>query len=658
MYTSVTTIGGVREYLSDAAVVAFDFETAPDEPYRNETRAALDAHKSHIVGISFSISEGSGIYVPLTHRVGANADAAEIMAFLAEFAASTSIIKVAHNLAFESMFLYARGIVLQPPCYDTIAAAQMTLKSNTAFRTLADSGLKTLVPELVGVELPGFSEVAAGRFFDELNPQDTETTRYACADSDYALRLYHLFNGWFDTWLPKHHFIAEQIESPTAVYCGLMKYNGLLVDAERMAEKQAEAEAKLASLREEIAFMIGDVNIGANASTAAFKKYLYGDLGLPVLKTTAKYQEAADDEALVLLSEWCAENRPELVPLFRLVQAYRRWGKIKSTYIDGYKQHINSATGRIHADLMPLATETGRFACRKPNLQNCFDDQTEILTKRGFVLFRDLTSLDTVAAWDNGDIYFVQPKSTLLSIAQEVLLGSENVSNIPWQSLGDRFNKAELFGKLANIFADLPSKNIDDGGMFKALTGEDYITAERKNKDPFSFRPYARLLFSCNEIPKNYSDRSEGFYRRLIIIRFDRPVPGDRRDPNLRERIAVERNGILLWALEGLKRLMDNSYRFTETERTRDELRRYKVESNSALMFLEENCVIGNGFVTREELYTRYKDYCAASGMKSQSQTNFNKEIESNFVEVHRGQDKVSGRRVWRGIEYVEGGKE
>ena len=80
-------------------------------------------------------------------------------------------------------------------------------------------------------------------------------------------------------------------------------------------------------------------------------------------------------------------------------------------------------------------------------------------------------------------------KSTLVYVAQDLLLGKENVSNIAWQSLGERFNKAELFGKLANIFADLPSKGIDDNGMFKALTGEDYITAERKNKDPFSFRP-------------------------------------------------------------------------------------------------------------------------------------------------------------------------
>ena len=249
-------------------------------------------------------------------------------------------------------------------------------------------------------------------------------------------------------------------------------------------------------------------------------------------------------------------------------------------------------------------------------------------------------------------------KSTLLSIAQETLLGSENVSNIPWQNLGDRFNKAELFGKLANIFADLPSKAIDDGGMFKSLTGEDYVTAERKNKDPFNFRPYARLLFSCNDIPKNYSDRSDGFYRRLIIIRFDKSVPMEKRDPNLRERIAAERDGILIWALEGLRRLIENSYLFSETQRTRDEVTRYRIESNSALTFIDEFCVVGDGWIVREELYARYKDFCSANGMKSQSQTNFNKEVDGFSPEVRRGQDKVSGRKVWRGLAFVEGGKE
>ena len=372
MYQRISTLAELRQYLSGASVVAFDFETAPDEAYRSEDRAALDAQKAHIAGISFSVDEGSAVYLPLAHRTGGNAaNQEEIWQWLTEeFYQNTGIIKVAHNLAFEAMFLYARSIVLQPPCYDTIAASQLTLKGNTTFRTLGDSGLKTLVPELLGTEMPSFEDVTGERSFDELNPDDAETIRYACADSDYTLRLYHLFNGWFDRYLPNHRYIVEQIESPTAVYVGLMKYNGLLVDTARMQERAVEAEGNLSRLREDISFMIGDVNIGANANTSAFKKYLYTDLGLPVFKVTEKYQEAMDDEALVLLAQWCGENRPDLEPLFRLVQEYRRWGKIKSTYIDGYAEYINAATGRIHADLMPLATETGRFAARRPNLQN------------------------------------------------------------------------------------------------------------------------------------------------------------------------------------------------------------------------------------------------------------------------------------------------
>lgn len=371
-YSSVTTLAEIQEYLVGADLVSFDYETSPDDAYRLENRAALDAHKSHIAGVSFSVAEGEGVYVPFAHRTGKNAEDPDgIWRWLdGAFFRNTGIVKIAHNLSFEAMFTYAKGVVIQPPVYDTIAAAQMTLKSNTKFRGLGDSGLKTLAPELCGVELPSFTQVTDGRHFDELDPQDPETVRYACADSDIALRLYNKINDWFDRYLPKHRFVVEQVESPTAVYTGIMKYNGILTDTPLMETKRGEAEDKLALLREDIAFFTGDVNIGANASTSAFKSYLYDDLKLPVMKVTAKYQEAMDDEALVLLSEWCAKERPELVPLFKLVQDYRRWGKIKSTYIDGYMDHVNPATGRIHADLMPLATETGRFAARKPNLQN------------------------------------------------------------------------------------------------------------------------------------------------------------------------------------------------------------------------------------------------------------------------------------------------
>jgi DNA polymerase-1 len=386
-YKCVYTLAEIQEYLKNIALFAFDFETSPRDKWRNEKGAALDAHKADITGISFSVSEGTAIYVPLKHRSGRNAEnQTSIWEYLKLLFESKDVIKVAHNLAFESMFLYARGIVLQKPCYDTIAASQLTLKSKWEFRSLADSGLKTLAPALCKAEMTEFSTVTDGRFFDELSPQDEQTIRYACADSDYTLRLYYVFNQWFDRFLPKHRTIVEEVESPTSVYVGIMKYNGILVDKSAMLKKQTEAAEKIVSIRKEIAGIIGNVEIGANASTSAFKKYLFVDLGLPVMKTTAKHQEAADDETMILLKEWCVSNRPELVRLFDLVQEYRKWGKLKSTYIDGYLRFIDENTGRIHPDLMPLGTETGRFASRNPNMQNCPQKDNDPIGVRKFII--------------------------------------------------------------------------------------------------------------------------------------------------------------------------------------------------------------------------------------------------------------------------------
>ena len=84
--------------------------------------------------------------------------------------------------------------------------------------------------------MPSFTDVTHGRHFDEMDPDEWETTRYACADSDYTLRLYYKFNAWFDRYLPRHRWIVEHLESPTTVYVGMMKYNGILMDQPLMAD--------------------------------------------------------------------------------------------------------------------------------------------------------------------------------------------------------------------------------------------------------------------------------------------------------------------------------------------------------------------------------------------------------------------------------------
>lgn len=384
-YRCVTSVQEIQQYIGDAAVVAFDYETAPDEPYRMEEKAALDPQKNHMTGCSFSVKEHTGIYVPVAHKVGENIELTSFLQFLRAFLTDKRIVKVAHNIAFESAISCQRDIVIQPPVYDTICAAQMTLKNNYAFRKLADSGLKKLAEELCHEPLPTFSEVTNGRQFDELDAQDAETIRYGCADSDFALRLYHIFNNWFDRFLPKHRYLVEQIESPTAVYLGMMKHNGVPVDVDLMKEHQQEAEQQMQRIRNAITMLIGDISIGANCSTKAFKDYLYQTLKLPVMKVTASNKEAADDASMILLKEWCDANRPELSPLFTLVQEYRKWSKIKSTYIDGYLKYRNSATGRIHPDFFALSTETGRMNCRNPNLQNCPRKSNDPIGVRNFI---------------------------------------------------------------------------------------------------------------------------------------------------------------------------------------------------------------------------------------------------------------------------------
>ncbi len=369
-YKSVTDPEELASYLSGPGPYAWDYETAANHEWRDDPKAALDPHKAHVSDCSYSRAPHEGISVPIAHMTGRNMDPDAFWKIHKEFAQDRTKVKVCHNLAFESAFTYAQGIVIQAPVYDTICASQMTLKSNFEFRKLQDSGLKNLAQHLLHEDVHTFEEVSGGRPFDELDAQDPRVVQYSCADSDYTIQLYDLFNRWFRQYMPKHEWIVRNIESPTAVYLGLMKYNGVPIDRELMEQRKEEAEKEMAALREKIAFIIGDVNIGSNCSTVAFKNYLYHDLGLPVMKTTGTDRAAADDQSMQMLREWCLQNRPELSELFTLVEQYRKWGKIMSTYITGYMKHINPATDRIHPSFYALSTETGRMNCTQPNCQN------------------------------------------------------------------------------------------------------------------------------------------------------------------------------------------------------------------------------------------------------------------------------------------------
>ena len=167
-YKCVTTVGGIRDYIGSSHIVAFDFETAPDDPYREEDKAALIA-RARI--LSDAPSPSRKVRASMSHcpPFGTNIGRDAFFAFLTAFLMDKTLIKIAHNIAFESSMAYARGIVIQAPVYDTICASQMSLKSIYEFRKLNESGLKRLAEELFGEPLPSFSSVTDGKHFDELD---------------------------------------------------------------------------------------------------------------------------------------------------------------------------------------------------------------------------------------------------------------------------------------------------------------------------------------------------------------------------------------------------------------------------------------------------------------------------------------------------------
>ncbi len=247
-------------------------------------------------------------------------------------------------------------------------------------------------------------------------------------------------------------------------------------------------------------------------------------------------------------------------------------------------------------------------------------------------------------------------KSTLLYVVQEILLrGTENVSSLTWNELSEKFGTVQLYGKMANIFADLPNEKIRNTGTFKAITGEDNISAQHKFRDYFSFKPFCRLLFSCQSAPKNYEDNSDGFYRRLIIVVFDHSVPEDKKDGDLKEKLMAEQDGILMWSLEGLKRLMANKYKFSETVRTNAAVGNYKSQNSSILAFVQERCVVEvDSEVRRQELYSAYQEFCNDNGYKyASSLTKFNAELDG-IKGIARAHEKdIAHLRTWRGIRLL-----
>jgi len=209
-------------------------------------------------------------------------------------------------------------------------------------------------------------------------------------------------------------------------------------------------------------------------------------------------------------------------------------------------------------------------------------------------------------------------KSTFLTLLEK-FVGSDNVSKIPLQELDEhRFKRADLFGKLVNLFADLDARDVQSSTYFKTIVSGDSIDAERKHQDPFFFRPFARLAFSANEIPRS-PDNSYAYFRRWVIVPFPHRFEGRDADKSLADKMIEpkELSGLLNHALKGLHRLFEQE-EFSESTTIKASLEDYKKQNDTVAAFVNDCCIFdSNVEVERGELYTAYGKYCEDEGYKA-----------------------------------------
>ena len=201
-------------------------------------------------------------------------------------------------------------------------------------------------------------------------------------------------------------------------------------------------------------------------------------------------------------------------------------------------------------------------------------------------------------------------KSTQLNILIDAI-GADNIANETLQGLNERFNATALFGKLCNICADISSEDMKRIDVLKKITGQDRngVKYERKGKDAFFFTPFAKLLFSANEIPLNRDEKSNAFYRRMLITVMDRKP--DRVDGRLHEKLLAELDGIIHRYMDALRRLYDRDGRYLESDRSVSEVLELRRSADSVIAFFDDVLVADtSGMIERSRVYAAYQLYC------------------------------------------------
>lgn len=227
----------------------------------------------------------------------------------------------------------------------------------------------------------------------------------------------------------------------------------------------------------------------------------------------------------------------------------------------------------------------------------------------------------------------------------------------------NRFARADLEHVLLCVDDDMRMEALRQTNYVKSIvTAQGKMDLERKGQQSYQGWMFARLLaFSNGDLQALY-DRSDGFYRRQLVLT-TREKPVDRADdPDLAEKLKRETEGILLWAFEGLRRLTTNGFRFTESDRIRANREAVKRDNNNIFDFMESEGYIrlkADASISSKDLYAVYQMWCEENALVPLKGRSFSDAMVANAaryrLEHCNNITNAAGRRVWgfMGVEAI-----
>ncbi len=322
---------------------------------------SLDPLAARLVGISFAVAPGDSAYLPLGHDyAGAPVQlpCAEALSRLAAWLASPHHAKIGQNLKYDQHVFANHGLALAGIAHDTLLQSYVLESGKEGVRghdlgqlALRHLGLQTIPFEALcgkGASQIGFNQVAV-----------EQAAEYGAEDSDLCLRLHERLYPQIQADAGLAHIYGE-IEMPSREVLFRMERNGVLIDADALAQQSNELGKRLLELEQQAHELAGqpfNVNSPKQLAEILFKK-----LELPVKKKTPSGTPSTDEE---VLSELALDY-----PLPKVLLESRQLAKLKGTYTDKLPKMVNAQTGRVHTSYAQAVAVTGRLASSDPNLQN------------------------------------------------------------------------------------------------------------------------------------------------------------------------------------------------------------------------------------------------------------------------------------------------